>query len=118
MAVRIDRWSSMVSRFRGPGRSTSLLGRAQECALLDHLIADVRVGRSRSLMLRGEAGIGKTALLEHLVDAASDFNVVRAVGVESEIELAFASLHLLCAPFLDSLDRLPGPQRDALRPQQ
>jgi DNA-binding CsgD family transcriptional regulator len=66
------------------------------------------------LVLRGEAGIGKTALLEHLVESASDLTVVRAVGVESEMELAFASLQLLCAPLLDRLERLPGPQRDAL----
>ena len=93
----------------------SLLGRADECALLDDLIDDVRRGESRSLVLRGEAGIGKTALLEYLVESASDLTVARAVGVESEMELAFASLHQLCAPLLDRLERLPGPQRDALR---
>ena len=93
----------------------SLLGRADECALLDDLIDDIRRGESRSLVLRGEAGIGKTALLEHLVESASDLTVARAVGVESEMELAFASLHQLCAPLLDRLERLPGPQRDALR---
>ena len=93
----------------------SLLGRAVECAVLDDLIADVRRGASRSLVLRGEAGIGKTALLEHAVESASDLTVVRAAGVESEMELAFASLHQLCAPLLDRLEGLPGPQRDALR---
>ena len=93
----------------------SLLGRADECAQLDDLIDDVRRGESRSLVLRGEAGIGKSALLEHLVESALDLTVVRAVGVESEMELAFASLHQLCAPLLDRLERLPGPQRDALR---
>jgi DNA-binding CsgD family transcriptional regulator/tetratricopeptide (TPR) repeat protein len=92
-----------------------LLGRADECALLDNLIDDVRRGESRSLVLRGEAGIGKSALLDHLVESASDLTVARAVGVESEMELAFASLHQLCAPLLDRLERLPGPQRDALR---
>jgi DNA-binding CsgD family transcriptional regulator len=66
------------------------------------------------LVLRGEAGIGKTALLEYLVESASDLTVVRAVGVESEMELAFASLHQLCAPMLDRLGRLPAPQRQAL----
>ena len=65
-------------------------------------------------MLRGEAGIGKTALLEYLIAAASDLTVVRAVGVESEMELAYAGLHQLCAPMLDRLDRLPAPQREAL----
>ncbi len=92
----------------------SLLGRADECRLLDGLLDDVRRGRSRSLMVRGEAGIGKTALLEYLVGSASDFTVVCAVGVEFEMELAFASLHQLCAPLLDELGRLPGPQQDAL----
>jgi ATP-dependent Clp protease ATP-binding subunit ClpA len=92
----------------------SLLGRTDECALLDDLIADVRRGESRSLVLRGEAGIGKTALLEYLVDSASDLIVARAVGVESEMELAFASLHQLCGPMLDRLPRLPAPQRQAL----
>src|SRR3954447_8632830 len=89
-------------------------GRARECALLDGLIAAIRQSESRALMLRGEAGIGKTALLEYLVGLASDATVVRAVGVESEMELAFATLHQLCAPMLDRRDRLPGPQRDAL----
>ena len=77
-------------------------------------VADIRRGESRSLVLRGEAGIGKTALLEYLVESASELTVVRAVGVESEMELAFASLHQLCAPMLDRLERLPGPQRQAL----
>jgi DNA-binding CsgD family transcriptional regulator len=66
------------------------------------------------LLLRGEAGIGKTALLDHLIEAASDLRVVRAVGVESEMELAYASLHQLCAPMLEHLQRLPAPQRAAL----
>jgi hypothetical protein len=92
----------------------TLLGREDECAVLDRLIGDVRQGRSRSLVVRGEAGIGKTAVLRYLVDSASDVTVVRAVGVESEMELAFAGLHLLCAPMLDRLPRLPAPQRHAL----
>jgi DNA-binding CsgD family transcriptional regulator len=66
------------------------------------------------LVLRGEAGIGKTALLEYLASCASECRIARAAGVESEMELAFAGLHQLCAPFLDRLDRLPAPQRDAL----
>jgi len=94
----------------------SLLGRVDECALLVDLIDDIRRGRSRSLVLRGPAGVGKTALLQYLVESASGLNVVRAVGVESEMELSFASLHQLCAPLLlDHLERLPGPQRDALQ---
>ena len=92
----------------------SLLGRADECAVLDTLIDDIRRGESRALVVRGEAGIGKTAVLEYLVASASDLTVARAVGVESDMELAFASLHQLCAPLLDRLDVLPGPQRDAL----
>ena len=73
--------------------------------LLDGLLEDIRQGESRSLVLRGEAGIGKTALLEYLIASASDLTVVRAVGVESEMELAFASLHQLCGPMLDRLPR-------------
>jgi DNA-binding CsgD family transcriptional regulator len=91
-----------------------LSGRATECAALDELVGHVRRGESRSLVLRGEAGIGKTALLEHLVRSAPDLTVTRAAGVESEMELAFASLHQLCAPMLDRLGLLPGPQRQAL----
>jgi hypothetical protein len=66
------------------------------------------------LVVRGEAGIGKTALLRYLIESASDLTVTRAVGVESEMELPFASLHQLCGPMLDRLERLPGPQREAL----
>jgi DNA-binding CsgD family transcriptional regulator len=77
-------------------------------------VASVRAGASRSLVLRGEAGVGKSALLEYLVERAAGFGVARAVGVESEMELAFAGLHQLCAPFTDRVSRLPGPQRDAL----
>ena len=104
----------MTNRFPGPGRRTRLRGRESECAQLDDLTAAIRRGESRSLVLRGEAGIGKTALLEHLVTGAADLIVVRAVGVESEMELAYASLHQLCAPLLGRLDRLPAPQRQAL----
>jgi DNA-binding CsgD family transcriptional regulator len=92
----------------------TLLGRADECALLDELLDGVRRGESRSLVLRGEAGIGKTALLGYLLDSAAQLTVVRAAGVESEMELPFASLHQLCAPLLEGLERLPAPQRDAL----
>jgi DNA-binding CsgD family transcriptional regulator len=94
---------------------TRLRGRARESAELEELLGAIGRGESRSLVLRGEAGIGKTALLEHLVESASEVTVVRAVGVESEMELPFASLHQLCAPFVEELDRLPVPQRDALR---
>ena len=98
----------MEGRHAGPAGPTGLRGRAAECALLDGLIDGVRRGESRSLVLRGEAGIGKTALLEYLVASASDLTVVRAVGVESEMELAYASLHQLCAPMLDQLSTASG----------
>ena len=104
----------MESRVPGPGRQTNLRGRARECAALDGLLRDVRAGQSRSLVVRGEAGIGKTALLEYLISSASDLTVVRTAGVESDMELAYASLHQLCVPLLDRLDRLPAPQRQAL----
>src|SRR6185436_10197156 len=102
---------------RAPGSPvrTRLRDREQERMFLDDLLASVRRGESRSLVLRGEAGIGKTALLEYLVESASDLQVARATGVESEMELAFASLHQLCAPLLEPLERLPAPQRDALQ---
>jgi DNA-binding CsgD family transcriptional regulator len=105
----------MESRFRGPGSPAGLRGRARECALLDELVSAIRRAESRSLVVRGEAGIGKTALLEYLIASASDMTVVRAVGVQSDMELAFASVHQLCAPLLERLERLPAPQRDALR---
>jgi DNA-binding CsgD family transcriptional regulator len=104
----------MESAFRGPGRRTHLLGRATECALLDDVVSAIRRGEGRSLVLRGEPGIGKTALLEHLVDSAPDLTVLRAVGAESEMEMAYASLHQLCAPLLERLLHLPEPQGQAL----
>ncbi|MBV9681439.1 MAG: ATP-binding protein, partial [Solirubrobacterales bacterium] len=98
----------------GLGRSAGLRGRASECALLDAVVDAVRRGEGRSLVVRGEAGIGKTALLEYLARSAPDLTVLRAVGVESEMELAYAGLHQICASLLDRLDRLPTPQRQAL----
>ncbi len=98
----------------GDEPALSLLNRQQERAALDGLLGDLRSGRGRALMVRGQAGVGKTALLEYVADAAADMRVARAAGMESEMELAFASLHLLCAPLLDRLERLPVPQRDAL----
>ena len=104
----------MDTGLAGPVRRTHLLGRGGECARLDELIGDISRGESRSLVLRGEAGIGKTALLQYLVASASDMTVLRAVGVESEMELAYAGLHQLCAPLQDRLERIPAPQRQAL----
>jgi DNA-binding CsgD family transcriptional regulator/tetratricopeptide (TPR) repeat protein len=92
-----------------------LCGRRAECGVLDGLLEGVRGGRSAVLVVRGEAGVGKTALLDYAVESAPDLWSVRAGGVESEMELAFAGLHQLCGPMLDRLGRLPGPQRDALR---
>jgi DNA-binding CsgD family transcriptional regulator len=91
-----------------------LRGRRDECVVLDRLLDRARAGRSGALVLEGEPGVGKTALLEYAIGSASDLRVLRAVGVESEMELAFAALHQLCAPVLDRLERLPVPQRDAL----
>ena len=104
----------MKNRVRGPERRATLRGRADECALLDDIVSSIRQSESRSLVIRGEAGIGKTALLEYLLESGSDLSVVWALGVESEMELAYASLHQLCAPLLDRLYGLPAPQREAL----
>ncbi|MFD3401324.1 AAA family ATPase [Kribbella sp. NPDC058693] len=92
-----------------------LYGRRSECSELDQQIAALRAGRSAVLVLRGDAGIGKTALLDYVASHAIDCRIVRAAGVESEMELAFGGLHQLCSPFLDRADELPEPQRDALR---
>ncbi len=91
-----------------------LLGRQTEREALDRLLDAVRSGESRALVLRGEAGIGKSALLAHVAERAADCHVARIAGVQSETGLAFAALQQLCAPMLDRLDALPGPQRDAL----
>src|ERR1700722_5690027 len=92
----------------------ALLGRERERAALDGLLGELRLGRGGALVVRGEAGVGKSALLEYVAGAAADMRVAQAAGVESEMELAFASLHLLCAPLLDRLTSLPTPQRNAL----
>jgi DNA-binding CsgD family transcriptional regulator len=92
-----------------------LQNRRSECDLLDGLLEAVRGGESRVFVVRGEPGVGKSALFEYLLErAASGCRVARAAGVESEMELAFAGLQQLCAPMLDRLERLPAPQRDAL----
>jgi hypothetical protein len=96
------------------GRGPLLQGRASECRTLDGLLARIRAGHSAVLVVRGEAGVGKTALLEHLRRQATGCRVARVVGVQSENELPFAALHRLCQPLLDGLERLPAPQRAAL----
>jgi DNA-binding CsgD family transcriptional regulator len=97
------------------GRATGLQGRRSERDVLDRLIEAVRAGESRGLVVCGESGVGKTALLDYVAGRSLDFRVARAAGVQSEMELAFAGLYQLCAPMLDRLERLPVPQRDALR---
>ena len=114
-------WSYSVGRVPIPadslagGPGAELTGRRAECAALDRLAAAVRSGASQALVIHGDAGVGKSALLEYLAGQVRDLQVVRAAGVQSEMELAFAAVHQLCAPMLGHLERLPGPQRDALR---
>jgi DNA-binding CsgD family transcriptional regulator/tetratricopeptide (TPR) repeat protein len=91
-----------------------LRGRSDQTAVLDRLLESVRGGESRVLVVHGEAGVGKSALLEYVTERASGCRVARAAGVQSEMELAFAGLHQLIAPMLDHVERLPAPQRDAL----
>ena len=98
-----------------PLRTADLVGRADECHRIDRLLQGARGGQSGVLVVRGEAGIGKSALLEYAIASASGFQVVRATGVESEMELAFAGLHQLCTPLLEALLLLPEPQRVAMR---
>jgi len=90
-----------------------LLGRQRERDVLERLLDAARGGRGGVLVVHGEPGVGKTALLEYAVDAGREFRVARAVGVEGEMELAFAALHQLCSPSLALIERLPDPQRDA-----
>jgi DNA-binding CsgD family transcriptional regulator/Tfp pilus assembly protein PilF len=92
----------------------ALLDRELERETLDRLLKGLRAGQSRVLVVRGEAGVGKSVLLEHLSSSAGGCRVVRVTGVESEMELPFAGLHALCGSMLERLSRLPQPQRDAL----
>src|SRR5580704_1742667 len=104
------------SRLRGGG--TELVDRLSERRALDQVINAVRAGESRVLVVHGEPGVGKSALVDFLAGRAAGCRVVRVTGVQSEMELAFAGLHQLCAPLLEHLEHLeglPGPQRDALR---
>lgn len=91
-----------------------LLGRDRECAQFDAMLAASRANQGQVLLIRGEAGVGKTALLEYVAGNAGDFTVLRTTGVESEMELPYAGLHQFCAPLLPHLTTLPDPQRDAL----
>ena len=92
----------------------SLIGRMDECAQLDELLDSARRGLGGTVVVRGEAGIGKTALIDHMIRRADDFLLVRMTGVESERDIAFAALHRLLTPILHQIERLPTPQRDAL----
>jgi hypothetical protein len=97
------------------GDAGRLIGRRRECGTLQRLIEDVRAGESRTLVVRGEPGAGKTVLLDYLAGQARGCRVARAVGVQSEMELAFAGLHQLCTPMLDHVGSIPVPQREALQ---
>ena len=108
-------WLNASSVIAGQAPGCRLHGRRGECEMLDRLVADVRAGQSRVLVLCGEPGAGKTALLDYLAQRAAGCRIARVTGAEPEMEMAFAGLHQLCAPFLDRLGHLPDPQRDALR---
>ena len=101
----------LPTRNRGPG---TLHGRAAECAHLDGLLADARAGRSGALVIRGEAGIGKSALIAHAHAQAADMTVLSVAGNEFDVEVSYAGLFDLLRPALDVIDELPVPQRDAL----
>ncbi len=92
-----------------------LVDRRIECSLLTGLLRDVRAGNSRVLVVDGDPGVGKSALMDYVARQVPDFRLIHAAGAESEMELPYATLHQLCNPVLDRLDRLPAPQRDALR---
>ena len=94
--------------------ASGFLDRTSEREALAGLLTHVREGQSAVLVIRGEAGIGKTALLRYTARLASGFRVAQVTGVEAEMELPFAGIHQLCAPVLDQIDALPQPQRDAL----
>ncbi len=114
-------WSTTIAgqrvpaRALTPGRPAGLVGRKAPCRQLDDLIGSVRAGKSTALVVRGEPGIGKTALLEYLAVHALGCRVERTTGVQSELDLAFAGLHQLCQPMLDHLEAIPEPQQAALR---
>ncbi|MEO3867389.1 AAA family ATPase [Nonomuraea sp. B12E4] len=111
--VSSPRWSRDLRPLQR-GSAAVLKPRRSECDRLDRLVAAVRSGESRSLVLRGEPGVGKSALLEYLVSQAAGCRVARAAGVPFEMELPYAAVHQLCAPLMERLYRLPEPQRDAL----
>jgi hypothetical protein len=101
--------------FAVPGGAARLADRRAECAALDRLVEAVSVGESRALVVHGEPGAGKTVLLDYLAEQAAGCQMARVAGVQSEMELAFAGLHQVCAPLLDRLEVLPRPQAEAVR---
>jgi hypothetical protein len=114
--VAYDVGSAPRRRSARPGEApVTLAGRQSERDVLDRLIEAVRAGESRALVVRGEPGVGKTALLDYLAGRAAGCRVARTAGVQSEMELAFAGLHQLVAPVRDHLANLPEPQREALQ---
>ena len=96
-------------------RAEGLTDRRSERKALDRLVQAVRGGQSRALVIRGDPGVGKTVLLDYLAGQVQGCRVARAVGVQTEMELAFAGMHQLCAPMLGRAEHLPAPQRDALQ---
>jgi DNA-binding CsgD family transcriptional regulator len=105
----------LSGRYRRDVSARELVGRDGELATLEQLLETVRSGGSGTLLVHGDAGIGKTALLQWLIGSATDFRIVRAVGVQGEIDLPYAGLQQLCRSMVDSVDLLPPPQRQALR---
>ena len=105
----------VAAGFSARERAAGLTGRRAECGVLDRLVEAVQAGESRALVAVGDPGVGKTVLLEYLAGRAARYKVARVAGVQSEMELAFAGLHQLCAPMLGRAGHLPVPQRDALR---
>src|SRR5262245_43650120 len=97
-----------------PDGRIGLRGRVRESEVVDALLSGVRAGQGQVLVVRGEPGVGKTALLDYVQERASECRVMRAAGVEAEGELAYAGLHQLCAPLLGGVGHLPDPQRLAL----
>ena len=111
-------WPSVMLSVRMSGpvllSGRQLIGREREREALDRLLDGVRGGRGGVLVVHGEAGVGKTALLEYAVDTAREFQIARTSGVEAEMELPFAAVQQLCSPLLDLSDGLPEPQQEAL----
>jgi DNA-binding CsgD family transcriptional regulator len=94
--------------------ASNLLGRQREGAALEHLLDTAREGQSAVIVVHGDPGVGKTALLENAVHSNDGFRVLRTAGVEGEMELDYAILHQLCSPLIGLMEKLPDPQRDAM----